>query len=111
MCFLRAFHRGLLATLVLLSLPQSVPAQSLKVDEVYPRFGIGVTGIYATIENLEVVVSDVAPGSPAELSGLVAGDILTSVSGQSLAVADPRRPLGEALGAAEASKDCINLDA
>ncbi|MEO0795945.1 MAG: DUF6288 domain-containing protein [Verrucomicrobiota bacterium] len=71
--------------------------------KIYPRFEIGVTGIGATIENLEIKVSDLVPGSPAASTALVAGDILTSVSGSSLNVRDPRVVLGNAITAAEAT--------
>lgn len=93
----------LLALLVTLMCGGGVGAKSISADKIYPRFAIGPTGVYATIENLEVVVSDLAAGSPAAASGLLAGDVLTTVNGNSLAVADPRIPMGEAITAAEAT--------
>jgi len=83
------------------ALQMQADAQSMHMERIYPRFAIGVTGVYATIESLEVVVSDVAVGSPADGAGMEAGDVLTSINGDSLAVADPRIPLGLAIGVAE----------
>ena len=84
-------------------------AKEMSADKVYPRFAVGVTGVYATIENLEVVVSDLATGSPAAASGLVNGDVLTSVNGNTLAVPDPRIPLGEAINAAEGAAGVLTF--
>lgn len=83
--------------------------QELKNDVVYPEFAIGPTGIHATIEKgLVVTVHSIREGSPAASSSLARGDILTSIQGQSLAVRDPRVPLGRAITSAEA-KDGILL--
>ncbi|GAA5494998.1 hypothetical protein Rhal01_01167 [Rubritalea halochordaticola] len=97
------FLQLLLIPLLLLTAMHS-RGQSLSASKVYPRFAIGVTGIYATIENLEVTVSDVAAGSPADGLGFASGDVLTAVNSNTLlALTDPRVPLGQAITAAEAS--------
>lgn len=92
-----------LATAIALGLTATLGAQRLHPDRVYPAFGIGPTGIHATIEKGRIVtVASVEPGSPGAAAGLRPGDVLRSVAGRTLDVADPRVPLGEAIGTAEA---------
>ncbi|NCF81779.1 MAG: hypothetical protein GWP74_09205, partial [Proteobacteria bacterium] len=76
---------------------------STRVGTSYPTFTIGVTGIRATIDDLVVTVGSTETGSPSD--GLVlAGDVIVSANGVSLqGVKDPRVPLGQQLGAAEAN--------
>ena len=76
--------------------------QSLSEKKTYPRFAVGPTGIFATIEpgNL-VTVQEVAEGTPAAATKLAAGDVLVMAGGAPLDVVDPRVVLGEAIGAAE----------
>jgi len=80
-----------------------VSAATVNPTKQYPRFQVGASGIWATIEPGRLVtVADTEAGTPA--AGKVAtGDVILTANGRSLAVPDPRVPLGEALGAAEAS--------
>ena len=78
--------------------------QELSPDRVYPTFAVGPSGIYVSIEKqLQVTVKSIMAGSPAAKTNLTAGDILVSAGGRSLAVADPRVPLGESVGEAESN--------
>ncbi len=68
----------------------------------YPRFQVGASGIWATVEpGLVVTVADTTSGTPAD-GKVKAGDVIVTAGGRATAVKDPRVPLGEALGAAEA---------
>ena len=68
----------------------------------YPKFHIGVTGIYATIEKgLLVTVDSTEPGTPAE-GKFQKGDILVKVNGKPVSDPEPYIALGNALTAAEA---------
>ena len=78
--------------------------QELHPEKTYPRFAIGPSGIYATIEpGLIPTVQAVLPASPAGVAAVRPGDVILSAGGRSLSVRDPRVPLGEAIGAAEAT--------
>jgi hypothetical protein len=69
----------------------------------YPRFHIGVTGIYAAIEKgLVVTVDSTEPDTPAA-GKFQKGDILVKVNGQPISDSEPYIVLGEAITAAEAS--------
>ena len=90
----------------------SALAQNIHKDKTYPEFAIGSTGIMATIEpGFVVTVQEVVPGSPAAASKLQTGDVLLTVRGRSLEVGDPRVPLGEAIGEAEAKGGLLVFDA
>ncbi|MGI9244173.1 MAG: DUF6288 domain-containing protein, partial [Verrucomicrobiales bacterium] len=81
----------------------SARAQQFHPQKVYPSFAIGPTGIYASIEKDRVVtVQEILPDTPAATTKLRKGDVLLSVGNNSLAVDDPRVPLGLAIGTAEA---------
>lgn len=81
-------------------------AQQIHPQKVYPKFALGPTGIYATIQKDRVVtVQEVLPGTPAAATNLQDGDVLLAAGGISLALDDPRVPLGQVIGAAEASAD------
>jgi len=68
----------------------------------YPKFHIGVTGIYATIEKgLLVTVDSTEPNTPAA-GKFQKGDILVKVNGKAVSDPEPYIVLGEALTAAEA---------
>ena len=68
----------------------------------YPKFHIGVSGIYATIEKgLLVTVDSTEPGTPAE-GKFQKGDILVKVNGKPISDPEPYIALGNALTAAEA---------
>ncbi|MBK8979903.1 MAG: HEAT repeat domain-containing protein [Planctomycetes bacterium] len=85
---------------VAVALPAS--AQRFHPERVYPAFGIGPTGVHASMEKgMVVTVASVDPGSPGASAGLQPGDVLRAVDGRSLDVSDPRVPLGEAIGNAE----------
>ena len=72
-------------------------------DKVYPRFHVGVTGIYATVEKgLLVTVDGTEPDTPAA-GKFEKGDLILAVNGKRLEGTDPLVALGEAIGAAEAS--------
>jgi len=79
-------------------------------DRIYPEFGIGPTGIGATISNLVVTVQQTYSGSPA--SGVLqAGDIITDVNGISVSgEPDPRVVLGVQIGLAEGSDGHLDFD-
>ncbi len=103
-------HFRLLPALVLASVA-SLPAQRIHPERVYPVFGIGPTGIHATIEKGRVVtVASVDAGSPAETAGIRAADVLRTVRGMDLSVSDPRVPLGLAVGDAEADGGRYGLE-
>jgi hypothetical protein len=102
---------GSLVALVLAVVGSSASAQQLSPKKTYPKFAIGPTGIYATIEpGNAVTVQEIRPGTPAAVAMLQAGDILVRAAGRSLEVADPRVPLGEAIGAAEADDGSLELE-
>jgi hypothetical protein len=68
----------------------------------YPKFNIGVSGIYATIEKgLLVTVDSTEPGTPAE-GKFQKGDVLLKVNGKPVSEPEPYIALGNALTAAEA---------
>jgi len=96
--------QSLAVTIFLLSLGGFIThAQQIHPQKIYPKFPIGPTGIYATIEkDRAVTVQEVLPDTPAATTKLQKGDILLMAGGKPLAVDDPRVPLGEAIGAAEA---------
>lgn len=78
-------------------------AQKMHPQKVYPKFPIGPSGIYASIEKDRVItIQEIVPGSPAASSPFKKGDVLLGVNGESLDVDDPRVVLGTAIGAAEA---------
>ncbi|MCP3915962.1 MAG: hypothetical protein GY711_10440 [bacterium] len=95
----------------LLVTSQSVGAQELRLDRSYPEFGVGPTGIVATIEGGHAVtVARIVPGTAAGAAGLQVGDVLTVASGLALdRVMDPRVPLGNAIGLAEADDGRLQL--
>jgi len=67
----------------------------------YPKFHVGVTGIYATIEKgLLVTVDSTEPDTPAA-GKFQKGDILVKVNGKAVSDPEPYIVLGEALTAAE----------
>jgi hypothetical protein len=71
--------------------------------QTYPRFHMGVTGIYAAIEKgLVVTVDSTEPDTPAA-GKFQKGDILVKVNGQPISDSEPYIVLGEAITAAEAS--------
>lgn len=85
-------------------------AQSISESKTYPVFPVGPTGLSVSIEpGLKVTVQSVAEGTPAASSNLRAGDVLTTVAGKSLSVADPRVVLGEAIGLVEAGDGDFQL--
>ena len=86
------------ALLLLFACLPNLPGQSLRPDRVYPEFAIGPSGVFVSIENDLAVTVTQSPHSD-----LKPGDILVAAGGTSLAVADPRVPLGKALAAAEAT--------
>ena len=76
-------------------------AATVNPGKQYPQFQVGASGILATIEpGLLVTVTGTEPGTPA-VGKVVKGDVIVAANGQPTAVADPRVPLGEALGDAE----------
>ncbi|MDA0374005.1 MAG: DUF6288 domain-containing protein [Planctomycetota bacterium] len=94
-----------------LALAASLPGQQLQPAKVYPEFGVGPTGIRATIEKgLVVTVAGVAEGSPAAAARLRAGDVLRAVRGQEIEGPDPRVTLGAAISDAEADGGRYALD-
>jgi hypothetical protein len=77
----------------------------------YPKFHIGVSGIYATIEKgLRVTVDSTEPGTPAE-GKLQKDDVLLKVNGKPVAEPEPYVALGNALTAAEADDSDLDADA
>lgn len=103
--------RAFLLTVVLCG-AATLHAQNVSRDKSYPTFAIGPTGIHASIEKgLVVTVKSVVEGSPAASTKLQAGDVLVSAGGRSLAVDDPRVPLGEAIGRAEADDGTLVFEA
>ncbi len=84
-----------------------IPAQAwaaggtINPSKQYPKFQIGATGIWATIDpGLKVTVDSTMPDTPAA-GRLTKGDVLVSINGRPLDVKDPREPLGYALSDAE----------
>ncbi|MFD2158410.1 DUF6288 domain-containing protein [Rubritalea tangerina] len=73
-------------------------------EKVYPRFPIGPTGLYATIEKGgAVTVEQVAASTPAAEAQLMKGDLILAINYKSLKVGDPRVALGTAIAEAEAT--------
>ncbi|NQT86385.1 PDZ domain-containing protein, partial [bacterium] len=96
--------KRLLLALSCLALTTHAHAARFDANRGYPKFQIGVTGITATFEKgLVLTVQEVLPGSPAA-GALEKGDIILAAGGKTIEGADPRVPLGEAVGAAEAKK-------
>jgi len=96
-----------------LSLVVAIPVhgQELHPERTYPAFAVGPTGIRAVIEpGLVVTVREVLEGTPAGATSLRPGDLILAAGGRSLAVPDPRMPLGEAIGAAEANGGALVLE-
>ena len=84
-------------------------AATVNPGKQYPRFQIGASGIWATIEpGLLVTVADTQAGTPA-VGKVSKGDVIVTANGRPTAVADPRVPLGEALGDAEATDGKLTL--
>lgn len=99
-----------LAVSIFLTLNTCCWGQKLNPDRVYPSFAIGPTGIYANIEKQnQITVTQVAAQTAAAQSGLTVGDVLVSAAGRDLDVADPRVPLGQAIGEAEANEGKLSL--
>ena len=86
-----------LATTLSVAMADTIPA-----GKPYPAFQVGVTGIYADIEEGVLTVTKITPDTPAD-GKLKTGDVLLAVNGTSLEVQDPRHPLGLAIGQAEGS--------
>lgn len=86
--------------LLLAAAPPILPANELPAGKDCQEFMIGVTGIHAEIVDGALRVTQVAPGTPAA-GKLKKGDVLVAVDGASLAIQDPRHPLGFAINAAE----------
>jgi len=85
-------------------------AQEINPDRTYPAFAVGPSGIHASIEKQRIVsIKSIVPGSPAAGADLMIGDTLLFCGGRSLAVSDPRVPLGEAIGEAEANEGKLVL--
>ena len=85
-------------------------AQTLNPQRVYPVFAMGATGVHVSIEKeMKVTVNGLEKESAAASSGLEVGDVVTSIGGRSLAVKDPRLPLGEAISAAEAGDGKLDV--
>jgi hypothetical protein len=100
-----------LSILLLLAASTPVQGQELHPERTYPKFAVGPTGIHVTIEpGLVVTVAEIRSDSPAETTSLRAGDVILTAGGRSLAVPDPRVPLGEAIGAAEAQGGALLLE-
>ncbi len=86
-------------------------AQQLNPDRVYPPFWVGTSGLYVSIEKqMQVTVKAVANSSSAADSDLAIGDVLISVGGRNLSVKDPRVPMGEAIGDAEATDGKLSIN-
>jgi len=86
-------------------------AQQLNPDRVYPPFSVGTSGLYVSIEKqMQVTVKALANSSSAAASDLAIGDVLISVGGRKLSVNDPRVPIGEAIGAAEATDGKLSIN-
>lgn len=78
-------------------------ARAVHPDKAYPKFQIGVSGIWATIEpGLKVTVAEAQAGTPAE-EKVLKGDVIVNACGRDIKGPDPRVPLGLALGDAEAA--------
>ena len=100
-----------LSLIFLATLTTTCWAQKLNPQRVYPTFALGASGIYASIEKqMQVTVKQLVAGTPASGSGLLPGDVLISVGGTNLEVDDPRVPLGNAIGAAEATTGKLLLE-
>jgi len=96
-------RRSMLITFIALVIASHVQGSTISAKGGYPRFQVGVTGIYATIEaGPAVTVADTEAGSPAE-GKLSKGDVIIAAGGKMIEGQDVRVPLGEALTAAEAT--------
>lgn len=96
---------------ILLAMTGCVFSQKVSPTKAYPTFALGPTGIEVSIEKgLVVTVKGIRPGTPASGTKLKVGDVLVSAAGRALAVDDPRVPLGEAIGWAEAEDGVLKLE-
>jgi hypothetical protein len=87
----------------------SARADILPKGKTYPEFQVGVTGMMASISKDGVLsVTKITPGTPAQ-GKLRPGDVLLAVDGESLAIQDPRHPLGNAITRAEGGDGRMSL--
>jgi len=86
---------------LVVTLPSAI-ADTLPAGKPYPEFQVGVTGIYADVQEGVIAVTKITPGTPAE-GKLKTGDVLLAINGTSLEIQDPRHPLGKAIDEAEGS--------
>ncbi|MEN8785225.1 MAG: DUF6288 domain-containing protein, partial [Akkermansiaceae bacterium] len=95
---------------LLLLLTKAGVGKEVGGNKAYPVFPLGPTGIHASIEpGFKVTVKSVEPDSPADESGLQAGDIITKAGGTAIDGPDPRVILGQAIGLAEAYDGVLKL--
>ena len=105
---MRALRR--FGVVVVISLLGEVLGKEVGGAKAYPVFPIGPTGIHASIEpGFKVVVRSIDKGSPAEKSGLQAGDFIFRAAGVAVEGPDPRVALGKAIGLAEASDGFLDF--
>ncbi|MFQ6131978.1 MAG: DUF6288 domain-containing protein, partial [Armatimonadota bacterium] len=102
-------RRLLTAIVVCSAIGAHAYGSTISPDRQYPRFQIGVTGAYATIEQgLAVTIESTEPDSPVA-GRLSKGDVVVAVNGRPVVGPDPRVPLGEAIGAAEATDGTVTF--
>ena len=101
-------NRCMLSFLILTAAPGGLLANTCRQVKDCKEFMIGVTGIHADITGGVLRVTQVTPGTPAA-GKLEKGDVLEAVDGASLAIQDPRHPLGFAINAAEGRDGKMNF--
>lgn len=106
---MRDFMRfGALFLILLIGL---VSGKEVGGAKAYPVFPIGPTGIHVSIEpGFKVTVKSIDTGSPAENSGLQAGDLISRAGGLMIQGPDPRVALGKAIGLAEGGNGVLDLE-
>ena len=97
------------AAALLLALTMGADANVLPAGKDTEDIMVGVTGMTVALKGGKLRVTQVAPDTPAA-GKLEANDVLLAVDGASLAIQDPRHPLGFAINAAEGRDGRMTFD-
>jgi predicted metalloprotease with PDZ domain len=97
------------AAALLLALTMGAAANILPAGRDTEDIMVGVTGMTVALKGGKLLVTQVTPDTPAE-GKLEKDDTLLSVDGASLAIQDPRHPLGFAINAAEGRDGRMTFD-
>ncbi|MCU0781561.1 MAG: DUF6288 domain-containing protein [Akkermansiaceae bacterium] len=101
--------RNLIKAALLLTLTTGAAANILPAGKDTGEIMVGVTGMTVALKDGKLLVTQVTPDTPAE-GKLEKDDMLLAVDGVSLAIQDPRHPLGFAINAAEGRDGKMTFD-